>query len=200
MPAMLSCIRCNQILNKGEKFCPLCGGLGVVSQSARQMPEQKRDAAPLAQNEQSVITYWPWLAFFSLLYYLAALSISISLVIGHRIGLVRHRAAPIRWSARAEPFTNGDVILAISLAVLGFVLIYTALRIMVSSELKNASIGECKIAVILTTSLITFFIWFFLEIDSQTINRSITLTAGTSIFMAAFAMPKVQLPEDDFNN
>ena len=34
---MLSCIRCNQILNEGEKFCHLCGGLGrAVSQDAGQ--------------------------------------------------------------------------------------------------------------------------------------------------------------------
>ena len=45
---MLSCIRCNQILNNDEKLCPLCGGLGiVVSQKVRQaMVQPKRNIAP----------------------------------------------------------------------------------------------------------------------------------------------------------
>ena len=179
---MLSCIRCNQILNDGEKFCHLCGGLGAVSQNVRQMPEQKRDSAPRVQDEQSIVTYWPWLVFFSLLYYLAALAINTSLVIARRIGLAGHRSSFIHSRVHVEPFNSGDVILAIFLAVLGFVLIYTALRITTGRELKNASIGECKIAVILTASLITFFIWFFWEIDSQTI-----WTAVLTIVMAMVA-------------
>ena len=43
---MLSCIRCNQILNNGEKFCPLCGALGIaVSQKARQAMVQPEKGA-----------------------------------------------------------------------------------------------------------------------------------------------------------
>jgi len=190
---MLICIRCNQILNEGEKFCHLCAGLGVV-------PQNKRDAATQVQNEQSIITYWPWLAFYSLLFYLAILSINTSLTMSHSMGLIGHRSRFIRSHIRVEPFNQGDVILAVLLAVLGFIFFYAALRIMASRELKSASLDEFRVAAILTTSSITFFIWFFLEIDNQTINRSIIMTAVIAIFMAMFAMPKVKLPEDELNN
>jgi len=198
MPAILSCIRCNQILNEGEKFCHLCGGLGAVSQNVRQMPEQKRDTAPRAQDEQSIVTYWPWLFFYSLLFYLASLSIGISITMNHRMGLAR-RLPISRPHVNVEPFTSGNFIVAIFLIILGFVLLCVAFRIMASRELKNASIGECRMAVILTTSLITFFTWFFLEIDSQTINRLIIPVAILTIFLA-MVMPKMKLPEDDFND
>jgi len=46
---MLSCIRCNQILNEGEKFCHLCGGLGhAVSQNTKQ-------TSALAKNKDTKI-------------------------------------------------------------------------------------------------------------------------------------------------
>jgi len=57
---MLSCIRCNQILNEGEKFCHLCGGLGrAVSQNTRQT-----SALAKKKNTSSKITIVGLCIFF----------------------------------------------------------------------------------------------------------------------------------------
>ena len=204
---MLSCIRCNQILNKGEKFCHLCGGLGAVSQNVRQMPEQKRDSAPRAQDEQSIVTYWPWLALFSLVSYLAALAMSYSLVISSRIGLIGPRfTSSVRGHAHvsADQLTLGGVALVVFFMLLSLALYYIATCITDSEKLKNAGpsqrdFGMAGILAAFIMAPIAFFISSFLGIHSQTTNHSIVLSAIIAIGVTVI-WQTAQRPKDDFNN
>ena len=166
---MLSCIRCNEVLDKGEKFCHLCGGLGVaVSQGAGQIPEQKRDTEPPAQNEQNIITYWLWIALLFLFHYLAAFSLSSSLKIF--IGDAS------RFRPRSIPITPGCVVVAVLFAILGLALCYIIIGIMADLELKNTGPAyiDFKMIAFLTTFIMVpaaFFISSYLGVQ-QIQNRS----------------------------
>jgi len=182
---MLTCIRCNQVLDKGEKFCHLCGGVGVaVSQNIRQMPEQKRDTASQMQREREPVL--PWVILSSLLHYFATLSIGVALWIAHAAG-VRSHAFP-RFSRRTieiTPVTFDRIILFIVLMLVGLMLAYLTSGIREDQGLVNAGfrLHHFQVGLIVTTSIITPIALLTTELGVVPLVVTAIVSIGTAMIM-----------------
>jgi len=120
---MLTCVRCNQILNEGEKFCHLCAGLGVVPQNARQT------STPVKNKDTSSTIASPFGAFCIFFVVLAAILFADAIFIKlrateantgrvvrisfggpHGGGSVRvaHYVNGVRYSGRLRGFGGSD--------------------------------------------------------------------------------------------
>ena len=179
---MLTCISCNQVLDKGEKFCHLCGGVGVaVYQNIRQMPEQKRDIASQTENELNIIKYGLWIVFSSSLQYLAALSVITAIGIAYRTGLM----APLSRHHRAmmppvEPLSPTNIMLIVVFVLLLYTLNILARRIiiMLYQEYKNTDFSKLSSEII---AILTIFVWYLLEMNSQITNNCFIISTGTAV-------------------
>jgi len=122
---MLICVRCNQVLNEGEKFCHLCAGLGVRFQNARQI------STPVKNKDPSSTIASPFGAFCIFFVVLAAVLFADEIFIRLRAteantGIVVHRGGGgphgggaawvahyvngVRYTGRLRGFDGSDAI------------------------------------------------------------------------------------------